>query len=130
MPNVERLADHRKDPRDHRFLKLGGRGTTGDDLRPCSNQGLETGIRSLTPPVSMIQNELKLLLSALFEGRRGLVHPAKAMPTNRLMSGAGDGKRGQMILRQQLRRRLRRRKSMGTSYRGMPCSRRFLKLAL
>ena len=38
-------------PRVHRFLKLDGCGTTGDDLRFGQTRVGDKGIRSLTPPV-------------------------------------------------------------------------------
>ena len=38
-------------PRVHRFLKLDGRGTTGDDIRPGQTRGAYNGFRPLTPPV-------------------------------------------------------------------------------
>ena len=67
-------------------------------------------------------------------GRLGCWTPAKAKPKNRLVSGAGDSRRDQMSLRQQLRRRkLRsasRRERMGSRrYRElMLCKRLFLRI--
>ena len=52
--------------------------------------------------------------------------PAKAEPKNRPMSGTGDRRRDQMSLRQQSRRK----ESMSTSHREMPCLRRFLEAVL
>ena len=51
-------------PRVHQFLKLDGRGTTGDDIRLGQTQIGYKGIRPLTPPAvihgSMVANGAKL----------------------------------------------------------------------
>ena len=51
-------------PRVHRFLKLDGRGTTGDDIRLGQTRVGYKGLRPLTPPAvihgSMLANGAKL----------------------------------------------------------------------
>ena len=106
-------------------------GTTGDDLRHGQTRVGDNGFRSLTPPVvihgSMVGNGPKLFsrwTKSWLGGRPACWTPAKAKLKNCLMSGAGDGRRDRMSLRQQLMRREPR----STSHREMPCSRRFLEL--
>ena len=119
--------------RGHRFFKLAGRGTSGDDIRLARTQGGYIGIRPLTPPVgihgSMVANGAKLFphwTKSWLGWRPACWTPVKAKPKNCLMLGAGDSGRDQMSLRQQLRRR----DTMRTSHREMPCSRRFFELVL
>ena len=113
-------------PRVHQFLKLDGRSTTGKTFT-LVKPGLATRVRPLTPPAvihgSMVANGAKVIPS--LDEVVACWTPAKAKPKNRLILGAGDGRRDQMSFRQQLRKR------ESTSTVGeMPCLRRFLELVL
>ena len=124
-------------PRVHRSLERNRRGTTGDDISRGQTRIGYHGIRPLIPPAmihrSMVANGAKLFphwTKSWLGWRPASWTSAKAKPKNRPMSGAGDSRRDQMSLGHQLRRRLRRRESMSTSHREMPCPRRFLELVL
>ena len=117
---MERLA--LENPRSLEFLEIIDPSSWMDVARLGATFALgqtrvgHNGIRPLTPQ-AMLHGSIATNGAKLFhhwtKSRRGwrpaCWTPSKTKPKNRLMSGAGDSRRDQMSLRQQLIRRLRRR---------------------
>ena len=87
-------------PRVHRTLELDGCGTMGGNIRLGYN-----GICLLTSPATIHGSPVTHRARLSHHGM------TQAKPKNRLMSGAGDSRRNQMSLRQQLRKRQLRSRS-------------------
>ena len=115
-------------PRVHRILELDGCGTMRGNIRFGYH-----GICPLTSPATIhgspVMNGAKLShhwMKSRLGGRLACSTSAEARPKNRLSTGAGNSRRDQMSLRQQLRRR----KLSSTSHRKMTGSRRCRELVL